>query len=241
MTLRKPQLAAASANRDAALAQVQRAELDLQRTRLLAPYDGVVSARSVDPGQFVSRGSPIGQIHAIDSVDVRLPLSSRQLTYLNTAGDAQVELSARVGGDVRTWAGTLNRVEGIDVATQQLNVIVRVQDPYRQTSNTGSNFPLRVGQFVSARIAGKVLDEVFVIPRAALREEREVLIMTDDNKIERRAVVIAWSDDEFAAVSDGLFDNVALVTTPLSSVTDGTPVRVAGDRQSATEQSQGLN
>ncbi|MFT5895351.1 MAG: RND family efflux transporter MFP subunit [bacterium] len=241
LTLREPQLAAASASRDAALAQVQRAELDLQRTRLLAPYDGIVSARSVDPGQFVSRGSPIGQIHGIESVDVRLPLSNRQLTYLDTTGGAQVELTAIIGRDARIWVGELNRVEGIDPATQQLNVIVRVNEPYNVDSRSVENFPLRVGQYVSARIAGQVLKDVFVIPRAALREEREVLIMTDANTIERREVTVAWSDDEFAAITFGLSDNDALVITPLSTVTDGTPVQVVGDKKRKPGQSQGLN
>lgn len=241
LTLREPQLAAASANRDAAQAQVLRAELDLQRTRLLAPYDGIVSARSVDPGQFVSRGSPIGQIHGIDSVDVRLPLSNRQLTYLDTTGGAQVELSATIGNADRMWLGELNRVEGVDAATQQLNIIVRVNAPYDNDVATSDNFPLRVGQYVNARIAGQVLRDVFVIPRAALREEREVLIMSDENTIERRAVTVAWSDDDFAAITEGLIDNDALVTTPLSTVTDGTPVQVISENKAQSDQSQRLN
>ena len=233
LTLREPQLAAAKANRDAALSQVQRAELDLTRTQLLAPYDGIVSARSVDPGQFVSRGTPIGQIHGIRSVDVRLPLSNRQLTYLDTAAGAEVELTATVGKSARIWAGKLVRVEGIDAVTQQLNIIVRVSEPYGVDSAVAKQAPLRVGQYVNARIAGQVLQDVFVIPRAALREEREVLIMTDDNTIERRSVSVEWSDDEFAAISVGLSENDALVITPLSTVTDGTPVRVMGDKKDA--------
>ena len=241
LTLREPQLAAASANRDAALAQVQRAELDLQRTQLQAPYDGIVSARSVDPGQFVSRGSPIGQIHAIDSVDVRLPLSNRQLTYLDTGAGAQVELTAVIGSETRVWVGELSRVEGLDAATQQLNIIVRVNEPYDVNATSATNFPLRVGQYVNARIAGQILKGVFVIPRAALREEREVLIMTDENTIERRAVTVAWSDDEFAAITVGLSANDALVTTPLSTVTDGTPVKVVGDKKPKPVQGQRLN
>ena len=241
LTLREPQLAAARANRDAAQAQVQRAELDLQRTRLLAPYDGIVSARSVDPGQFVSRGSPIGQIHGIDSVDVRLPLSNRQLTYLNTKGGAQVELTATIGNAARQWLGELTRVEGVDAATQQLNIIVSVSEPYDVNTASFENFPLRVGQYVSARIEGQVLKDVFVIPRAALREEREVLIMSDENTITRRAVTVAWSDDDYAAITAGLSDNDALVITPLSTVTDGTPVKIMDDKKSAPATGPRLN
>jgi hypothetical protein len=65
--------------------------------------------------------------------------------------------------------------------------------------------------------------------------------MTDDNTIERRAVTVAWSDDEFAAITLGLSVNDALVTTPLSTVTDGTPVKVVGDKKRKPRQGQGLN
>ena len=100
---------------------------------------------------------------------------------------------------------------------------------------------MRVGQFVNARIAGKLLDDVFVIPRAALREEREVLIKTAENTIERRAVVVAWSDDDFAAISSGLEQGESLITTPLSTVVDGTPVQTLGDRKPEGRRQKGLN
>lgn len=241
LTLREPQLAASKANRDAAKAQVQKADLDLQRTRLVAPYSGIVSSRSVDPGQFVSRGNPVGQIHALESVDVRLPLSSRQIAYLDTQSGAEVELSATIGAVQQAWIGQLIRVEGVDAATQQLNVIAQVANPYDLGAGGDSFQPLRVGQYVSARVAGQVLPDVFVIPRAALREEREVLIMNSDNRIERRAVTVAWSDDEEAAISAGLEQGDMLVTTPLSTVSDGTPVEVVGESNPKPEQKQGLN
>lgn len=235
LTLREPQVAAATANLDAALAQVKRADLDLERTRVIAPYDGIVSERLVDPGQFVARGAPVGSIHSIDTVDVRLPLSNRQLTYLRlpdtfSGSDVtqtllpNVELRASIGATEHLWSGKLIRAEGIDATTQQLKVIARIQNPYAQ-----SDRPLRVGQYVQALIQGEVLEGVFVIPRAALREEREVLVIDENDEIQRRSVAVAWSDDDVAAISNGLREGELLVVTPLSTVSDGTPVRATID------------
>lgn len=224
LTLREPQLAAASANRDAAQAQVERAQLDLERTQLVAPYDGIVSERQVNPGQFVTRGTPIGEIYGVASIDIPLPLSSWQLTYLDTRGEARVDVSAIIGNQTQRWTGKLIRVEGLNPATQQLTVIARIADPYRVNEPESASYPLRVGQFVQAQIAGLVLDDVFVIPRSALREEREVLLLTDKDTIERREVTIAWSDENVAAVSAGLNSGDFLVTTPLNTVANGTPV-----------------
>ena len=227
LTLRQPQLAAAEANRDAAQAQVEQAELELERTRVTAPYNGVVSERVVDLGQFVARGAPVGSIHSLHAVDVRLPLSNRQLSYLQIpAGNStaivdrpNVELRASIGATDQLWTGSLIRAEGIDATTQQLNVIARIENPHTQSER-----PLRVGQFVHALIEGEVLQEVFVIPRAALREEREVLVIDENDEIQRRQVTIAWADDQVAAVNTGLAEGDLLVLTPMSTVSDGTPV-----------------
>ncbi len=231
-TLRLPQLAAARANRDAARAQVERAKLDLERTRFVAPYDGKVLEKSVDPGQFVSRGARLGQIYATNSVDVRLPLSNRQLTYIDIPASGNVpssllpniELSATVDGVEQNWTGKVVRAEGVDAGTQQLNVIARVERPFAPGKP-----PLRIGQYVQANIAGRLLEDVFVLPRAALREDREVLLVNSESQLERREVVVAWLDEETAAVSDGLEAGAVLVTTPLSTVTNGTPVRATVD------------
>jgi RND family efflux transporter MFP subunit len=232
LTLREPQLAAASASLDAAAAQVERAQLDLTRTRIVAPYAGRVLERQVDVGQFVTRGSPVGRIHAVDSVDIRLPLTNRQLTWLTLpAQNAQtasvqpnVELLANIGGSEHRWTGKLVRTEGVDENTQQLNVIARVQKPYADGKQ-----PLRVGQFVQARVAGQLLEDVFVVRREALRGDDEVLVLNSNNEVFRRRVKVAWTDEQFAAISEGLEPDAVLVLTPLSTVTDGTPVRATID------------
>ncbi len=188
-------------------------------------------ARGIDTGQFVSRGGALGQVHAIDSVDIRLPLTNRQLTYLDlpTADSTSdnlpnIELSARVGGVDQVWSGKLIRAEGVDAETQQLNVIARVDKPYADAAA-----PLRVGQYVQAVISGRVLENVFVVPRSAVREEREVLVVDQNKQLFRRDVTVGWSDESVAAITEGLSNDEVLVLTPLSTVTDGTPVQATVD------------
>ncbi len=245
ITLRIPQLAAARANRDAARAQVDRAKLDLERTKIIAPFDGRVSELAVDQGQFVSRGSRLGQIYSTQSVDVRLPLTSRQLTFLDIPSSINVpqsqlpniELQATVAGVKQSWTGKVIRAEGVDASTQQLNVIARVERPFARGTE-----PLRIDQYVEAKIAGRVLEGVFVLPRSAVREDREVLLVNKDSQLERREVIVIWADEETATISDGLEEGEVFVTTPLSTVTNGTPVRATIDGKApapAEERRQG--
>ena len=232
LTLREPQLAAARADSDAAAAELERAELDLERTTIAAPYDGRVLERAVDPGQFVGPGGVLGRVHAIDSVEVTLPLGVREQAFLvlpessgvGAARRPAVTLEAPSGGRAARWAGELVRVAGVDEATRQLVVVARVPDPWRDP-----DAPLRVGQYVEASIAGRVLEDVFVVPRSAIREGREVLVVDAAETLRRREVVVAWSDEDVAAVTDGLATGERLVLTPLATVVDGTPVRVSVD------------
>jgi len=223
LTLRKPQVAAARANLRSAGAQVQRAELDLERSRIIAPYDGMVLAADINLGQFVNRGMTIGSIYSVDAVDVRLPLSQSQASWLNLSGQSAsktpVTLSSAVGADIHEWQGVIERIEGVDANTQQLNIIARVANP-----ETSGDSPLRVGQFVNAKITGQTLSDVFVIPRQSLRGVDEVVLLTDASTLKRQQVSVAWGDSEVIAVTEGLAAGSVLVTTPLSTVANDTPV-----------------
>ncbi len=226
LTLRKPQVAAARANVRSASAQVERAQLDLDRAVMVAPYDGIVLEANVDQGQFVNRGTAIGRIYSLAAVDVRLPLSSRQVSWLNidSADKTEVTLRATIGITEHEWDGRIERIEGFDAGSQQLNVIARINNP-----ETVSTSPLRVGQYVNARIAATTLNDVFVIPRAALRAENEVVLVTEESKIVRQPVDVAWGDSSVVAVTGGLEPGAVLVTTPLGTVVNDTPVRAIID------------
>ena len=232
LTLRKPQLAAARASLEAARAQVQRAQLDLDRTRIIASYDGSVMSKSVDLGQFINKGSTLAQIYAIDTAEVRLPFNNQQLGFVALPGvgdnhSSPVVFSADVGGTEYQWEGNITRSEGaIDASSRQLYMIAEVDNPYNLQSDRP---PLRVGQYVTAKVTGKVLNDVYVIPRAALREEREVLIVDELNTLQSRSVNVVWKDAETAVIDQGLNDGDVISITALGTVTNGTRVRATID------------
>jgi RND family efflux transporter MFP subunit len=71
LTLREPQLENAEAAVAAAEANLVAAERNLDRTQIRAPYAGRVRQKNVDVGQFVTIGSPVGVIYAIDYAEIR--------------------------------------------------------------------------------------------------------------------------------------------------------------------------
>ena len=124
-----------------ARARRARAERDLDRTELRAPYTGRVRSESVDVGQFVNRGVSIGRLYAVDYAEVRLPLPDRELAYLDAdvltalGGESTdrpaVRLTAEFAGKTHSWMGEIVRSEGeIDARSRMVHVVARVEDPY---------------------------------------------------------------------------------------------------------------
>ena len=238
--LRKPQIAAARASLQSAEAQLERAQVDLQRTVIRAPYAGRILEQNVDIGQFVSVGTTLAKIYAVDYVEIRLPLSNRQLEYVRlperfrndgnvTSQDGPaVTIEALVGRTTYTWEGRIVRAEGtIDTQSRQLYVVAQVDAPYARGPE--GRPPLRIGQFVQARIHGSLLKNVIVIPRSALREGGEVLLVDEDSVLRRRAVSVLWSDETQVVLGDSLAPGEILALTPLSISADGSPVTATVD------------
>lgn len=241
LALRKPQLKSAQAAVAAAEARLEQANIDLERTRIRAPYAGLVLEKQADVGQYVSPGNVLAKVYAIDFVEIRLPLSDNQLDFLDLPesyrGDTTrtadktfptVELIAEVGRETHTWHGRIVRTEGsIDTQSRQIFVVAQVDDPYARHHG----IPLKVGQFVEAHIQGKVLADVFVLPRAVLRRNGEVLVVGEDNVIGRRQVDVLWSDNNEVVIGDGLADGERVSVTALPYAISGTEVQIRPDEQ----------
>nr|VFJ87439.1 MAG: RND family efflux transporter, MFP subunit [Candidatus Kentron sp. H]VFJ89035.1 MAG: RND family efflux transporter, MFP subunit [Candidatus Kentron sp. H]VFJ95740.1 MAG: RND family efflux transporter, MFP subunit [Candidatus Kentron sp. H] len=83
LVLRKPQLASKQAAVAAAAARLRQAKLDLERTRLKAPYAGRILEKHVDVGQYVSSGTVLATLYAVDYVEIRLPLTDEQAAFIH--------------------------------------------------------------------------------------------------------------------------------------------------------------
>ena len=234
LVLREPQLAAAQASIASAKAQLSTARLNLERTRIVAPYAGRMLAKLVDRGQVVNSGTPLASIYAVDYVEVRLPLNNRQLEFVDLPEQYRggeftskrapvVTLSAQVGRSRYHWQGKGVRVEGaIDSRSRQLFVVAQVEDPY--SLGPQGNPPLKVGQFVEAKIQGRLLEQVFVLPRSAINQDQRVLLVENDLLV-ARVVEPQWSDDQHVIVAQGLAEGEVLNITPLGVSAHGVRVQ----------------
>ena len=221
-----PELEAARARLEAARAKVKKAELDLSRTVIKAPFDGLVLEAQVELGQYVSPGMVLAKVYDASAVEVRVPLEPRYLPWLFIPG-----FNARVGSKAQvflrldrqySWPGEVVRTAAkADEKTRLLEVFVRVPRPFE------SEPPLLPGFFVRVTLKGRTLKKVFVLPRGAvhLEEGKWVVWLVKDERLRRREVTpLYFAKNE--AVVRGLVSGDLVVLSRLSGPVPGMRVRL---------------
>ena len=214
--------------------QIEQAERDLERTKVIAPFDGRVEIKLVGIGQRVATGTPLASVFAVDFAEVRLPLARRDLRFLSLpekSSDLPVAVELRDAIDESsdtTWAAKIVRTEGtLDADSLELFAIARIDDPFGLKSGKS---PLRVGQPVVASIEGEVLQGVVLIPRGAVRQLDQVHLVSDELTLNSMTIEPVWSDDEHIVIRDpSIATGDLLATTRLVYAPEGSEVEIIPD------------
>jgi RND family efflux transporter MFP subunit len=237
----EPQLANARAQRDAARARLKQAEINLERTRVVAPFNGYVRSEQVEIGQYLSIGTPVATIVGTDTAEVLVPLPLDELVWIDvpdrdavTAGSpAEVELVA--GGEVFRWHGAITRAHGeIDPDNRMAQVVVTIDDTAAGPNNRSRLLNrLLPGMFVRVSLQGETVADVLAIPRGAVRDHDTVWLADAEDKLRIRSVDVLRRDRNEVLIRSGLNDGDRIVLTNLSGAADGMQLRpqIAEGRQ----------
>ncbi|MGB3622636.1 MAG: efflux RND transporter periplasmic adaptor subunit [Ketobacter sp.] len=212
----EPQLQEARANYEVA-------EKNLQDTRVSATFDGIVTARSVAPGSYISAGSELGEIISSDRVEIAVPLSSQEWAMLPTLS----ELSAQEVGlvDVETgrqWVGRVLREEKqLDSATRQRSIVIAVEQPFEQDP------ALMPGTFVEATLPGLDVAGLWRLPSTCLSQRGKVWYIDEQGTLQNFDAEPIFVDGGYIFVHppQALSDTPQQVlVSPMNSYVTGTPV-----------------
>ena len=206
----------------------------------MAPYDGLISAKNTDIGQFVSTGTAIAETFAVDYAEVRLPIPENKIQFLNLpssipgftdnsddyySSGAEVELISDIGNQRFRWTGHLTRTEGVlDTRTRVLFSVVQVRDPYNLYSNEHQE-PLRIGTYVNAEIQGQLLEDVVVLPRHTLQANNLVWVADQENRLRSRIVDLITSNGDEVYIRSGLEPGDKVVLTRMENPLNSTLVQ----------------
>lgn len=196
----EPQLKQIRSSLSAAKADLALAETNLERSIVKAPFDALVTKKEVEVGHYVTAGTPLVTLLAIDYAEIRLPVSLDDLRFLDLTGiekeNSDLEVSI-TNGDV-TLPGTVVRTENvIEESTRSLYLVVRIADPYRRHGQSAKTAlpPLTIGQFVEAALPSRPVPNLTRLPHRSMRGRDEVVIANDDMTLAIREVTIIYETD----------------------------------------------
>ena len=215
-----------------ARAALAEAELDLERTEVRAPFDGRVRSPAVSVGMFASRGTAAARVYSSDAVEVRLPIPSDDLAFLDLGAPGTDEaphviLTGHFAGRTQRWQGRLVRTEGVlDARTRMLVAVARVDlDP------NGEDAQLPVGLFVEAEIEGRRVASAFDLPRAALRGEDQLLLIdAESSTVHLRQVEVLRAIGDRILVGAGIEEGEQVASRALAMLVEGMEVRPESPR-----------
>lgn len=236
LVLYEPQLKDAHANLASAQAGLRQAEIELERTTIAAPFNGVIRAESIDEGQYVKAGSGVAVIAGSDEAEVMVPVNLDDLHWLEIPGPGRGSAASaatillQTGNRSFAWPGRIARaLAEVDPQGRMARLVVTIKDPFLLTKAGVPGQPaLAIGSFVEVAFSGRTMREIFVIPRQALRDQNTVWVMGRDNLLNIRSVEIARLEREEVYISKGLASGDRIILTNLTGAANGMKLRGAG-------------
>ncbi|PKH85623.1 efflux RND transporter periplasmic adaptor subunit [Colwellia sp. Bg11-28] len=236
LSLRKPQLAQELARVKAAQASVLRAERNLERTEIRAPYNAMIDSRNIGLGSFVGVGSKIGHVLGTATAEIRLPVADNQLAFLvktestEQGVNAPVNLIGTYAGQDTQWQAIIARSEGvIDSKSRMSYLVAEINDPYLlNSSSDSSDVPLRFGSYVNAKIMGYDISQASLVPRY-LVVNGKVALLDNESKLHYAVIDIVRQQGSDVIVTNGLQDGDQLIVSALDYPVDGMKLAVASD------------
>lgn len=208
----------ASAALEDAKSRLALAQKNFENTRITAPFNGVVSQKSVGPGDVVQPGSAMFTIVEPSSMRLEASVPSDQLSMVRLGTDVAFTVT---GYPDREFHGKVTRVSpSVDPATRQVQIIVSIP-------NIGNT--LVGGLYADGRISSATRHGI-VVPTAAIdtRMQRPAVLKVHDGKVERIDVTLGMRDPnaETVEIASGVNPGDTLLVAAAQGITPGTPVRV---------------
>ena len=233
---REPQLESALLAVKAAESALKKAELDLQRATLRAPFNAMVVSENVDLGQLVSPQTTVARLVGTDEyhVQVSVPISSLRTIHARTeeTPGSPVTIIQRVGqGTIERDGEVIRQLPDLDPGGAMARILVRIKNPLGEKGG----LPLLLGSFVDVAVRAQPIDDAIRVPRVALRNGRSVYVMNEEDLLEIRDVEIAWSEPDAVLVTSGLEPDERVVISRIATAIPNMLLRTAEPAPQPTE------
>ncbi|CAA6803737.1 MAG: Membrane fusion protein of RND family multidrug efflux pump [uncultured Thiotrichaceae bacterium] len=229
------------ANNDLTRTQLLQQQRNLERTKIYAPYAGRVLEQRVDISQYVSPNAVLGVVYSTDYVEVEIPLPLSQFALLDMpdtfagadtspANYPKATFNVPFAGKEQSWEGYVTGTRAsLNEQSRQITVVARIDKPFERSE--GRTSVLKIGQYLNTTLEARTFKNVFVVPPVAVRQNKDVLQMRD-NQVHIAPIEVLWTTEE-AIVLTSLDDlsSAPLITTAMGQATEGMKVALPGQKK----------
>jgi membrane fusion protein (multidrug efflux system) len=214
----KANLLDAVTNRDVAEARLATAKLQLEKSRVRAPWAGRVAAKRVEVGDFVAPGAPLFELVDASRLIVRAPARSADVRYLAAGREVEVTVDAFPGESFRARIERLGAE--LDPSTRTLAVEAEIAN---------ADGRLKPGMLARLEVPRRTLDSALVVPQSAVvdLEGAKAVYLVEDGRAVRREVELGPVVGEEVVV-EGLAAGDRVIVEGLHAVAEGQPVEEVG-------------
>jgi RND family efflux transporter MFP subunit len=207
LMLRIPQLQTAKANVTIAQSNLNLAEKNLQRCKVISNGDYVVLAKTVVRGSFVNKGDNLGELAQLSTLRISLAVPSDIASLLTI--NQEVDIS---GKSNKKYHAIISHISPSLHANSQLQQI------YLHIENQGKSFIL--GEFITANLGLPQHKNTLKIPLSAL--DNGVLWVVDkENKVSARPATLIWQDIDHAIIKNNISLGESIISSKVSGARDG--------------------
>ncbi|MBU3920516.1 MAG: efflux RND transporter periplasmic adaptor subunit, partial [Alphaproteobacteria bacterium] len=221
-------------------AQLNRAQIDLGRTRITAPISGQIGRSDVTAGALVTQNQANAMATVVQLDPINIDLTASAVRLLSIRQQIASGKIATVDGTIPVTVlfedGTAyahpGRLEFSEVSVDEAagTVAVRVVVP----NPDGLLLP---GMFLRASFSAGAFENVVTVPQSLVsrtaKGEPTVLVVADDNTVERRVVTVDGQSGNAWIVSSGLAAGDKIITSNLQSIETGMTVTTVPASESA--------
>lgn len=209
---------------------LRRAKRDLQRTKLVAPFDGFVSGVAAQVGKRLSLSDQVGVLVASHALEARGHLPANVYGRLLADGGLEgrpAQIRWQVGESDLIYDAKVGRITSqIDAASGGILF-------YAVLENSDSSIAVRPGAFVEIRLPDRKYTNAVRISANAVHDNDHVFVVTDQNRLDRRPVTVLARTGNDVILSGEIADGDRIVLTRFTQIAQDVLVRVLGDETKA--------
>ncbi len=225
-------LEAAGQQLEAAQARLRAATIQLEYTEIPSPIDGVITERLVEVGDRVNSNDEVFSVEEFPPLWARIFVPERDLPQLKVAQRAQVRVDTFPDQNFEAAIKMINPTVDATSGTVKVTLEMKRTDQ------------LRPGMFGTVYIATETRPEAIVIPKKAVlreRDENRIFVITAENLVEKRDVVLGFSEEDRVEVLEGIQEGEDVVTVGYEGLSDGYAVNIISWEGESPEQASSVS